>query len=119
MKLKLFLPATVLFSTTMLTPAQEGTPPGRPGAERATERDAREGFRRGAPGRGEGRRDRQQNRDRGARPNEIGAAPGELGSPGIAWYGRLDLALGEARRSNRPILFMSAASQCGGVPGVF
>lgn len=55
----------------------------------------------------------------GARPNELGAAPGELGSPGIAWYGRLDIALAEAKRSNRPIMFMSAASQCSGVPGVF
>ena len=55
----------------------------------------------------------------GARPTDLGAAPGNLGDPGIAWYGRLDLALVEAKRSNRPILFMAAASQCGSVPGVF
>jgi hypothetical protein len=64
-----------------------------------------------------GRGNRADNR--GARPTEIGAAPGDLGDPGIAWYGRMDLALAEAKRSNRPILFMAAASQCGGVPGVF
>lgn len=60
-----------------------------------------------------------QGRDRGARPNALGASPLALGSQGIAWYGGLDEALAEAKRSNRPIVFMSAASQCSGVPGVF
>ncbi|MCH1506485.1 MAG: hypothetical protein L7V86_23110 [Verrucomicrobiales bacterium] len=55
----------------------------------------------------------------GPRPSDLGASPLNLGEPGIAWYGRLDTALSEARRSNRPILFVAAASQCSGVPGVF
>ena len=55
----------------------------------------------------------------GARPTEIGVSPADIGAPGIAWYGSLEVGLAEAKRSNRPIFFMSAASQCGGVPGVF
>ena len=47
------------------------------------------------------------------------AAPVEPGEAGIAWYCRWDTALAEAKRSNRPIMFQSAASQCNGVPGVF
>jgi len=31
----------------------------------------------------------------------------------------LEDGISEAKRMNRPILFMAAASQCGGVPGVF
>ena len=55
----------------------------------------------------------------GPRAIDIPVSAIELGEPGIAWYGRLDLAKEEAKRSNRPIMFMAAASQCGGVPGVF
>lgn len=55
----------------------------------------------------------------GPRPEHLGASPLELGEPGIAWYGKLEDGLAEAKRMNRPILFMAAASQCGGVPGVF
>ena len=74
----------------------------------------------GEPAAGETTRDERSRRSgRGARPTDIGAAPLDLGAPGIAWYGCLDTALAEARRSNRPIMFMSAASQCSGVPGVF
>ena len=58
-------------------------------------------------------------RSGGPRPGDLGASPLDLGDPGIAWYGRLDTALEEARRSNRPILFVAAASQCSSVPGVF
>lgn len=38
---------------------------------------------------------------------------------GVAWFGTWDAALAEAKRTNRPILFMSAAPQCQGVPGVW
>ncbi len=38
---------------------------------------------------------------------------------GIAWFGTWTGALEEAKRSKRPILFMSAAPQCQGVPGVW
>ena len=58
-----------------------------------------------------------QREGRGAR--DIGASPLDLGEPGIAWYPKLEDGLAEAKRTNRPILFMAVASQCNGVPGVF
>lgn len=45
--------------------------------------------------------------------------PQEIGAEGVAWYSTWDTGLAEAKRSNRPIFFMSAAAQCSGVPGVF
>jgi len=39
--------------------------------------------------------------------------------PGIAWYGVLADARAEAARTGRPILFMSAAPMCTGVPGMW
>lgn len=80
--------------------------------------DSREISGRDSRQRGGDRSSRQ--RGRGApRPSDFGTAAGDLGDPGIAWYGRLDTALEEAKRSNRPIMFVAAASQCSGVPGVF
>jgi hypothetical protein len=38
---------------------------------------------------------------------------------GIAWYGVLQDGLAEARRTGKPILFVTAAAQCGGVPGMW
>lgn len=44
----------------------------------------------------------------------------ENGTPKrIAWYATLKSGLAEAKRSNRPILFTSAAPQCLGVPGIW
>ena len=40
-------------------------------------------------------------------------------APGIAWFGVWSEALAEAQRTNRPILLMSAAPSCQGVPGVW
>ena len=37
----------------------------------------------------------------------------------IAYYATLESALAEAKRSQRPILFTSAAPNCTGVPGVW
>lgn len=37
----------------------------------------------------------------------------------IAWFGRLTDGLAEAKRSHRPILLVSAAPQCVGVPGMW
>ena len=45
--------------------------------------------------------------------------PQAVGEEGVAWYTTWDTALAEAKRSNRPIFFMSAAAQCSGVSGVF
>ena len=39
--------------------------------------------------------------------------------PSIAWYGTLKDGLAEAKRSGRPILFVSAAPQCLGVSGIW
>lgn len=40
-------------------------------------------------------------------------------APKIAWYPTLEAGLEEAERSNRPILFTSAAPQCLGVSGIW
>ena len=45
--------------------------------------------------------------------------PQEVGEAGIAWYTTWKTGLAEAKRSNRPIFFMSAATVCSGVSGVF
>jgi len=37
----------------------------------------------------------------------------------IAWFGSLDQGLAEAKRTNKPILLISAAPHCHGVPGVW
>ena len=50
------------------------------------------------------------------RPLESHVPPTE---PGIAWFGTWAGALEASKRSGRPILFMSAAPQCQGVPGVW
>jgi hypothetical protein len=38
---------------------------------------------------------------------------------GIAWYGVLQDGLDEAKRTGKTILFITAAAQCGGVPGMW
>ena len=55
----------------------------------------------------------------GPRPEQLGESPLDLGSAGIVWYPVLGDGLAEAKRTNKPILFMAVASQCGGVSGVF
>ncbi|MBI2479855.1 MAG: hypothetical protein HYV60_14845 [Planctomycetia bacterium] len=37
----------------------------------------------------------------------------------IAWYGQLADGLAEAQRTGRPVLLVSGAPQCHGVPGVW
>ena len=54
----------------------------------------------------------------GPRPNEIYEEVAEAPAR-IAWYATLESALAEAERSQRPILFTSAAPACTGVPGVW
>ena len=39
--------------------------------------------------------------------------------PGIPWFGVLEDGLKEAERTNKPIFFVTAAPQCGGVPGMW
>jgi len=38
---------------------------------------------------------------------------------GIAWYGVLKDGLAEAKRTGKPILLITAAAQCSGVPGMW
>jgi len=38
---------------------------------------------------------------------------------GIVWYGVLEDGLAEAKRTGKPILLITAAAQCGGVPGMW
>ena len=40
-------------------------------------------------------------------------------APRIAWHGNLAEGLAEARRSGRPILLVSGAPACLGIPGVW
>lgn len=39
--------------------------------------------------------------------------------PGIAWYGVLEDGFEEADRTGKPILLITAAAQCSGVPGIW
>lgn len=49
-----------------------------------------------------------------------GAAALPVESPGgIAWYATLERGLAEARRTGKPILFLSAAPHCGGISGIW
>jgi len=45
--------------------------------------------------------------------------PQAVGDAGVAWYTTWETGLAEAKRSNRPIFFMSAATTCSGISGVF
>jgi len=56
---------------------------------------------------------------RGPAPMDIEDNPQGVGEAGVAWYTTWETGLAEAKRSNRPIFFMSAATTCSGVPGVF
>jgi hypothetical protein len=56
---------------------------------------------------------------RGGRPVGPVEVHAEPAGPGIAWFGTWEAALAEAKRTRRPILFMSAAPQCQRVPGVW
>lgn len=49
----------------------------------------------------------------------IGASSQQIGESGVVWYTTWKTALAEAKRSKRPIFFMSAAAQCSGISGVF
>lgn len=40
-------------------------------------------------------------------------------SPRVAWYGTLTSGLQAAKAANRPILLVSAAPHCLGVPGIW
>lgn len=50
---------------------------------------------------------------------QIADNPQPVGEAGIAWYTTWESGLAEAKRSNRPIFFMSAATTTRGVSGCF
>jgi len=56
-----------------------------------------------------------QGRDGGSRNATIEGTT----EPGIAWYGVLEHARKEAARTGKPILLMSGAPACSGVPGMW
>jgi hypothetical protein len=58
-------------------------------------------------------------RSDGSRLHAVERNPQAVGDEGVAWYVTWKTGLAEAKRSNRPIFFMSAAAQCSGVSGVF
>ena len=63
--------------------------------------------------------ERDRRRSGGPRPTDLGESDLEIGQAGIAWYPKLEDGLAEAKRQNKPIMFMAVASQCSGIPGVF
>jgi hypothetical protein len=50
---------------------------------------------------------------------QVGTSDLDIGEAGIAWYSTWETAKAEGIRSGRPIMFVAAATQCGGVSGVF
>ena len=60
-----------------------------------------------------------RNGSSGSRLQAVDVNPQAVGDEGVAWYATWETGLAEAKRSNRPIFFMSAAAQCSGVSGVF
>jgi hypothetical protein len=66
----------------------------------------------GAQGRRTNRLDQKGN-------GKIGENTAPIGSKGVVWYATWDTAVAEAKRSGRPIFFMTAAYQCSQIPGVY
>ena len=52
-------------------------------------------------------------------PAEVGTSQIRIGEEGMVWYATWEVALTEAKRSQRPIFFMSSACQKGSISGVF
>ena len=99
MKYSLPLAICFLLLATTLIQAQDGKKGGKKGGGKS-----KMGERRGG----------------GATPDTAGDNPQDVGEAGVAWYTTWETGLKEAKRSNRPIFFMSAATTCaGGVSGVF
>jgi len=68
---------------------------------------------------GAGRKQRGRNGSGGTRLRAVEKNPQAVGDAGVDWYVTWETGLAEAKRSNRPIFFMSAATQCSGISGVF
>ena len=75
----------------------------------------------GGPGEGKGgpgARPPLEKPDPEGSPKQTAAKAGMI-PDAIAWYTELDAGLAEAKQTGKPILLMSAAPSCGGVPGVW
>jgi Spy/CpxP family protein refolding chaperone len=107
-------------------PDGRGEPPDRRGPPRGEGRPDR-----GGPPRGEGQRggppDRDGPPDRPGRreppdrpePPDDQQSLNHVKSGAIQWFATWESGIREARRSGRPILLVSAAPHCAGVPGVW
>lgn len=115
------LPAILLLCPSV-SDAQQNSPPRRDG--NTTRGNMNPNLRSG-----QGNQRPGQGNQRPGQADQLGARAGgamdvpkneqAIGASGIAWYTTWDTGLAEAKRSNRPILFMSAATVCSGVSGVF
>ena len=75
---------------------------------------------RGRKAKGAKQRQKEKQARRAQPQDPIGDSnPLAIGDSGVAWYTTWETGLAEAKRSNRPIFFMSAATTCSGVPGIF
>ena len=52
-------------------------------------------------------------------PGSSGKTVGYRPEGGIVWFGTLKAGLAEAKRTNRPILILSAVPECHGVSGIW
>jgi hypothetical protein len=107
-------------------PDGRGEPPDRRGPPRGEGREDRGGPPRGEGGPDGGPPDRDGPPDRGRReppdrpePPDDQQSQNRTTSGAIQWFATWDSGLKEARRSGRPILLVSAAPHCAGVPGVW
>jgi hypothetical protein len=88
------------------------------------------GFGRGRPPQGDGP---PRDDDRGPPPDDLGGPPANLGlslgsgqrgpsstqTDSIQWYPTWDSGLRAARENGKPILLVSAAPHCAGIPGIW
>jgi hypothetical protein len=52
-------------------------------------------------------------------PMPKGTDPAAKADAGIQWFATLTDGLAEAKRTGKPLLFLSAAPHCGGIPGLW
>jgi len=109
-----FLFSTAVFAQGKRRPDRKGQQPGQM-QNRGGQMQNRGQMKRGQlPGNGAGEMRQAKSRAMDVPENEQ-----PIGAAGIAWYTTWETGLAEAKRSNRPIFFMSAATVCSGVSGVF
>jgi Spy/CpxP family protein refolding chaperone len=73
----------------------------------------------GPPRKGKGK-DKGEGPGKDGRPERPPFDDGRaMATGGIQWFATLDRGLAEAKRTNRPILFLSAAPHCAGVSGIW